>query len=299
MRKTDTLACHLRVALWAAAIAAAGALLAGLCGLGLARALPAGGAAEPLPVYTSLSLAAEDEPLLPIWQRYDPEQTDLPGADEPGTDLARLYACILWPMGAYSAQLEAANDLLPFERLAGDDILAYYLPDYPLPGSLLLTDLASGRMVEKTGVQMDLAFGYTGAGVQLALRLAFPGEGEADPARLEQTAQLVQSELCAFLAGQQNALLGILPEGWYSFSENTASPLLERLELRDTAGLALDANPEIRLQQLCDALMLDAQIIRLENEVLLTLTDRYGGGMLCVYCDARLQCVSGVAVQLA
>ena len=50
MRNKAALSGNLRVVLWAALVVIAGALLAGLCGIGLARALPGSGTADPLPV---------------------------------------------------------------------------------------------------------------------------------------------------------------------------------------------------------------------------------------------------------
>lgn len=298
MRNKAALSGNLRVVLWATVIAAAGSLLAGLCGIGLARALPAGGGTAPLPVYTSLSLAAEDEPLLPVWQRYDSEQVTETGAGETYMDLAWIYDSMFRPMGIYDAQVETPEGPLAFQMLAAEDMFAYYLPDYPLPGTLMLTNLYSGRMVEQIGVRMDLAFGQDSTGMQISLRLRFPDEAAARDSQLDQAAELVQSWLSGFLGGTRDTLLGISAEGWYSLTEGASFGLLERLQERPIPELSLDPSPDARLQQLCDERMLDAQIIRLENEVLLTLTDRYGSGMLCLYYDARLCCVSGVAIQM-
>lgn len=298
MRNKAALSGNLRVVLWAALVVAAGALLAGLCGIGLARALPAGGTADPLPVYTSLSLAAEDEPLLPVWQRYDPEQVTDTEEEEVFIDLGWIYAYMFWPMGIYDSQEEVPQDPLAFKRLVTEDILAYYLLDYPLPDTLLLTNLYSGRMVEQTDVRMDLALGQDSTGTQISLRLRFPGEAAARASQLDQAVELVQNGLCEFLGGERNTLLGISAEGWYFLTEGTPFELLDRLQNRPLSEMPADTSLDVRLQQLCDELMLDAQIIRLENEVLLTLTDRYGSGMLCIYYDARLCCVSGVAIQM-
>lgn len=298
MRKADTLPGNLRVVLWAAVIVAAGALLAGLCGGALARALPAGGGAAPLPVYTSLSLAAEDEPLLPIWQRYDPEQTTPVADQELGTSLSQTYECLLWPLGIYGLDYEELPELT-FEQLLTDDCSACYLRGYTMPGTLMLTNLYSGRMMEQTGAQLDLAFGADlNAGYQMSLRLSFPDVAAASATQLSQAVDLVQRDLCSFLAGHKDTLLGVTPEGWYSLSEGFYSELLERLVARAFLQRDLELTDEAWLQRLCDELLLDVQIIQLENEVLLTLTDRNGTGMLCLYYDARLCCVSGAALQL-
>lgn len=298
MRSKAALAGTARTVLWAAGILAAGVLLAGLAGRGLARALPAGGTAEPLPVYTSLSLAAEDEPMLPLWQRYDPEQTVAAEEGEMGTSLEGLDQYLFWPLGVYCLWEEPPQEPLPFEKLETEEGAGYYLLQYPLPGAVMLTDLSSGRMEERSGVRMDLAFGWNSAdGYQISLRLDIPEEEEATADQLDLAVYLVRNQLCDFLAGRRETLLGIPREGLYSLTDGIPSELLDRLQERVEAGG--EVNAEAELQQLCDAQMLDVQLIRLENEVLLTVTDRYGSGMLCLYCDARLRCVSGVALQLA
>ncbi len=299
MEKQLALSGHLRVALWAAAIAASGALLAGLGGGALARALPAGGGADPLPVYTSLSLAAEDEPVLPIWQRYDPEQTVVPPDGAPGVSLDRVYEYLFLPLGIYGVWEGDDPGPLPFSLLSGESGAAYYLKDYALPGALMFTNLYSGRTMEQTGVTMDLAAGSDLAGMQLSMRLNLPDEPEARAAQLDQAVEMVQNDLAQFLAGWQDTLLGIPSDSWYSLTDGVGTELVMRLQNRPWQDPYVLPEGEALLRQLCDDLMLDAQIIRLENEVLLTITDRYGGGMLCLYYDARLCCVSGVAVQLA
>ena len=290
---------HLRVALWAAAIAALGALLAGLGGGALARALPAGGSADPLPVYTSLSLAAEDEPVLPIWQRYDPDQVIDPPDGEPGLSLIDAYEFLFWPLGIHGVWDEGGDiDPLPFRMLTGDSGTAYYLKDYALPGTLMLTNLYSGRMMEQTGVTMDLVLGSDLNGLQMSMRMTFPDQPAANGTQMDQAVQLVQEELTRFLAGWQDTLLGVTAESWYPLTDG-GHELVDRLQNRPFQDVYTLPEGESRLQQLCDEWMLDAQIIRLENEVLLTLTDRYGNGMLCLYYNARLCCVSGAAAQLA
>lgn len=298
MRGKAGLSGHLRVVLWAAVIAVSGALLAGLGGGALARALPAGGTADPLPVYTSLSLAAEDEPVLPIWQRYDPAQVVDPPDGEPGMSLADAYEFLFWPLGIHGVWEGSVTDPLPFRMLAGDSSRAYYLKDYALPDTLMLTNLYSGRMMEQTGVTMDLAVGSDPSGLQMSVRMTFPDQPAANGTQMDQAVQLVQEELTRFLAGWQDTLLGVTAESWYSLTDGGCE-LVDRLQGRPYQDVDTLPEGESRLQQLCDEWMLDAQIIRLENEVLLTLTDRSGGGMLCLYYNARLCCVSGAAAQLA
>lgn len=298
MEKQRALSGHLRVALWAAVIAASGALLAGLGGGALARALPAGGAADPLPVYTSLSLAAEDEPVLPIWQRYDPDQLVDSADGEPGLSLSGVYAFLFDLLGIYGVWEGDDTGPLPFGILAGDGGVAYYLKDYAVPGALQFTNLYSGRTMEQTGVTLDLAIGDDLSGMQLSARLYIPDQPAAHRTQLDQAVQMVQEDLTRFLAGWQDTLLGIPPESWYTLTDGVGAELAFRLQDRPYQDPYALPEGESRLQLLCDELMLDAQIIRLDNEVLLTLTDRYSGSMVCVYYDARLCCVSGVAIQL-
>lgn len=309
MRSKAGLTSAARMALWAGAVLAAGALLAGLTGSVLARVLPAGGTADPLPVYTSLSLAAEDEPLLPVWQRYDPERVQAVTAEEIGTSLSRIYEYLLLPIGICSPEDLAREDPPAFEQLADDSGAACYLRQYPLPVTLLLTDLYSARMMEQTGALLDLAIGWDNTGYQVSVRLTFPEEPAATAGQLDQAVELVQNDLCAFLSGYQEMLLGIPVESWYSLADGVPSALLDRLQGRlweqqidlavgDGNDTAWETDPAVRLQQLSDDWMLDVQIVRLEDEVLLTLTDQLGEGMLCIYYDARLCCVSGAAIQL-
>lgn len=297
LRKADTLPGNARTVLWAAIITAAGALLAWLCGGALARALPAGGTASPLPVYTSLSLAAEDEPLLPIWQRYDPEQTVDATAEELGINTEQFYEFILWPLTIYGDWEIAPDQPLQFESLVTEDSTGCYLLDHPLSGTLLLTNLYSGRMMEESNTRLDMAMGQDSSGYQVSIRLSFPDQPAATDSQLDQAVNMVRSYLCGFLAGRQDTLLGIPLESWYTLAEGTPCELLDRLQNRPWQGSGY-TDAEVELQQLCEEMMLDAQIVQLENEVLMTLTDRYGTGMLCVYYDARLCCVSGAAMQL-
>lgn len=297
--KENGRAVAVRTGLWAACIVAAGALLAGLGGRALAGALPAGGAAETLPVYTSLNLVAEDEPVPAIWQRYDPdEMLDLLTADasQPGmqlTDLLPLDTDALWaeerlclPVFLYDPPQGQAVQL-PWQTPAADPGSAWYLYQYELAGRVRPIDQVTGELHDPGRVLADLAVGNG-----TAARYFFPDLPAAQPGQFDEARELVQQRLLEFLRGDSELLLGI---PLYEASNGMTAWMEARSWM--TEILFPDASVAEQLQQISDALWIDLQTIQLDNELLVVIGERGSGGMVCLYYDVRLRCVTGLVME--
>lgn len=297
-RKENEHAGIARTGLWAVSIVAAGALLAGLGGWALAGALPAAGGAEALPVYTSLNLVAEDEPVPAIWQRYDPDemldraaaaaQPGMPLADPPAPDTDAFWAeerLCLSGMLYDPSQGQAVE--LPWQTPASNPGSAWYLYQYELPGTLRLIDQVTGALHDPGRVLADLAIGSGSAA-----RYYFPDLPPAEPAQFDEARELVQQRLLELLRGDNNLLLGI---PFYEVSNGMTTWMDARAWVAEI--IPADAAPTEQLQQISDALWMDLQTIQLDNELLVVLGERGSGGMICLYYDVRLRCVTGLVVE--
>ena len=303
-KRNEDRAGALRTGMWTAAIVAVGALVCGLGGGALALSLPAAGSAQALPVYTSLNLVAEDEPVATVWQDFDPEgmvnlssfaleeQMSL-GMDWLPTGLYSLFDQHIYSVGLFWAGGTLDMEL-PWQTPAADPGSAFYLYQVALPDGLTCIDQGVNELVTCGSSMLDM-------GLQdgcISVRYSFPDLEKADPARFEETQALVQERLLDLFYGRSTALMGADIQ---SLSANTW--LEERISFYSMDEWLDAVDPqegtaEDRLMALCEALMIDLQTIRLDNELLVILSDQVGSGMLGLYCDVRLRCVTGYVMQM-
>lgn len=302
-KRNEDRAGALRTGMWTAAIVAVGALVCGLGGGALALSLPAAGSAQALPVYTSLNLVAEDEPVATVWQDFDPEDVislssftvnDQISLDPTGLPVS-LYAALEQPsyLGLFWSG-DFPDQELPWKTPTTDPGSAFYLYQVALPDGLTCIDQGVNELVTCGSSMLDM-------GLQdgcISVRYSFPDLEKADPARFEETQALVQERLLDLFYGRSTALMGA---DMQSLSANTW--MEERISFypMDEWLAAVDpqeGTAEDRLMALCEALMIDLQTIRLDNELLVILSDQVGSGMLGLYCDVRLRCVTGYVMQM-
>lgn len=275
-----------RTGLWAAAILAAGALACGLGGRALAGTLPMAAQAEPLPVYTSLDLAAEDEPLPAVWRDYDPDElTDLAGNGLPADwyGLHEMLVCrtglLWWDNGE--------DPLVPWQTLASAPGTAAYLIQYPLPDGATVVDASRNEVTACGAATLDVGLRAD----CVSVRVSFPDLPAATAEEFELTQTLAQQALLDLFRGRTDHFMGAqVVDG------QAQDWLAERLLYSGEWELVAEA-PEGTLEDsalaVCEAAGIDLQFIRLENELLVVLSDRSGGGLCGFYCDARLHSATG------
>ena len=302
-KRNEDRAGALRTGMWTAAIVAVGALVCGLGGGALALSLPAAGSAQALPVYTSLNLVAEDEPVATVWQDFDPEgmvnlssfaleeQMSLRMGWLP-TGLYSLFDQQIYSMGLFwtGGPLDMK---LPWQTPAADPGSAFYLYQVALSEGLAGIDQTTFEMVTCSPSVLDV-------GVQdrcVSVRLSFPDLADADPAQFDAALTQIQQNLLDLLSGRTASLmgadLGCLAANTWLEERVIFLPSDEWLAAVDTQ----EGTPEERLLTLCDAAFIDLQTIRLDNELLVILSDQGGSGMLGLYFDVRLRCVTGYVMQ--
>lgn len=303
-KRNEDRAGALRTGMWTAAIVAVGALVCGLGGGALALSLPSAGSAQALPVYTSLNLVAEDEPVATVWQDFDPEgmvnlssfaleeQMSL-GMDWLPTGLYSLFDQHIYSVGLFWAGGTLDMEL-PWKTPATDPGSAFYLYQVALPEGLAGVDQLTFEMVTCGPSVLDVGLRDD----CISVRLSFPELEDASPARFEEVQTRLQKDLMLLLTGRSTSLMGADIQ---SLSANTwleerisFYPMDEWLDAVDPQ----EGTAEDRLMALCEALMIDLQTIRLDNELLVILSDQVGSGMLGLYCDVRLRCVTGYVMQM-
>ena len=303
-KRNEDRAGALRTGMWTAAIVAVGALVCGLGGGALALSLPAAGSAQALPVYTSLNLVAEDEPVATVWQDFDPEgmvnlssfaleeQMSL-GMDWLPTGLYSLFDQHIYSVGLFWAGGTLDMEL-PWKTPATDPGSAFYLYQVALPEGLAGVDQLTFEMVTCGPSVLDVGLRDD----CISVRLSFPELEDASPARFEEVQTRLQEDLMLLLTGRSTSLmgadLGTLAGGTWLEERVMFRPSDEWLAAVD----AQEGTAEDRLMALCEALMIDLQTIRLDNELLVILSDQVGSGMLGLYCDVRLRCVTGYVMQM-
>lgn len=283
-----------RAGLWAAAILAVGALACGLGGGALAAVLPAAGQAAPLPVYTSLSLATEDEPLPPVWRDYDPDDlidlTALPPEDQdpwvaaglPG-DWYGLCQTLLFQTGLLWWD-DAGDPAVPWQTMASAPGQAAYLVQFPVPDGATVVDASHNEVTPCGAARLDVGL-REGC---VSVRFSFPDLPAATAEDFAVTQALAQQCLLDLFRGYTDHFMGAQTMGW--LAERTA---VQPGEEWQAAVDAMEGTLEDKALAVCEAVAVDLQTIRLENELLVVLSDRNDGGMCSFYCDVRLHSVTG------
>lgn len=302
-KRNEDRAGALRTGMWTATIVAVGALVCGLGGGALALSLPAAGSAQALPVYTSLNLVAEDEPVATVWQDFDPEDvislSSFTVNDQIPLDLTglpvSLYAALEQPsyLGLFWSG-DFPDQELPWKTPTTDPGSAFYLYQVALPEGLAGVDQLTFEMVTCGPSVLDVGLRDD----CISVRLSFPELEDASPARFEEVQTRLQEDLILLLTGRSTSLmgadLGTLAGGTWLEERVMFRPSDEWLAAVD----AQEGTLEDRLMGLCESTFIDLQTIRLDNELLVLLSDRNGGGMVGVYCDVRLCCATGYVMQM-
>lgn len=302
-KRNEDRAGALRTGMWTATIVAVGALVCGLGGGALALSLPSAGSAQALPVYTSLNLVAEDEPVATVWQDFDPEDvislSSFTVDDQISLDLTglpvSLYAALEQPsyLGLFWSG-DFPDQELPWKTPATDPGSAFYLYQVALPEGLAGVDQLTFEMVTCGPSVLDVGLRDDCISVQLS----FPELEDASPARFEEVQTRLQEDLMLLLTGRSTSLMGadlgtLAADTWLD-ERVMFRPSDEWLDAVDPQ----EGTAEDRLMALCEALMIDLQTIRLDSELLVILSDQVGSGMLGLYCDVRLRCVTGYVMQM-
>ena len=176
---------------------------------------------------------------------------------------------------------------LPWQTPAADPGSAWYLYQYELAGRVRPIDQVTGELHDPGRVLADLAVGNG-----TAARYFFPDLPAAQPGQFDEARELVQQRLLEFLRGDSELLLGI---PLYEASNGMTAWMEARSWM--TEILFPDASVAEQLQQISDALWIDLQTIQLDNELLVVVGERGSGGMVCLYYDVRLRCVTGLVME--